>query len=103
MKSSLRCQRGPGALIRQKIGRTLQLICSLLLMFATAACHRKEGGAAQSRRATGPIPVTVGKVAQQDVPSQVRAIGNVMPYSMVAVRSRVSGELTKVHFAEGHE
>jgi multidrug efflux system membrane fusion protein len=33
----------------------------------------------------------------------VRAIGNVAAYSTVAIRSRVGGELMKVHFNEGQE
>lgn len=80
---------------------------SCSLVFATAAlltaCHRKEAAAGKGKRQSGPVPVLVGKVMQQDVPSQVRAIGNVTAYSTVAVRSRAGGELMKVHFNEGQE
>jgi len=79
---------------------------SALILLAVAflvGCGGKEAGASKGRRQQGPVPVTVGKVVQQDVPSQVRAIGNVTAYSTVSVRSRVAGELMKVHFNEGQE
>jgi len=47
------------------------------------------------------VPVTVAPVVQRDVPVEVRVIGSVQPYSTVAVRSQVAGELTKVWFKEG--
>ena len=34
---------------------------------------------------------------------QVRAIGNVQPYSKVTIRSQITGQLLKVHFQEGQE
>jgi len=80
-----------------------------LLAFLFAAsmlltgCHRNDAAAGKGRRQQGPVPVLVGTVVQQDVPSRVRAIGNVTAYSSVAVRSRVGGELLKVHFNEGQE
>jgi membrane fusion protein, multidrug efflux system len=77
--------------------------CVLAAAVFFTACQRKEAAAGKGKRQSGPVPVLVGKVVQQDVPSQVRAIGNVTAYSTVAVRSRVSGELMKVHFNEGQE
>jgi multidrug efflux system membrane fusion protein len=84
-----------------------RVVCVLPLLFAAAAlltgCHRKDAAAGKGKRQPGAVPVLVGKVVLQDVPSQVRAIGNVTAYSTVAVRSRVGGELIKVHFDEGQE
>ncbi|MSR53431.1 MAG: efflux RND transporter periplasmic adaptor subunit [Gemmataceae bacterium] len=48
-----------------------------------------------------PPPVTVASASVKSVPVQLRAIGNVRVYATVAVRPRVSGELTAVHFKEG--
>ncbi len=49
------------------------------------------------------VPVTVGTAARQDVPVEVRAIGHVEPYSTVAVKARVGGEVTKVGFKDGQD
>jgi membrane fusion protein, multidrug efflux system len=49
------------------------------------------------------VPVTVAKVEQKNVPMQIRAIGNVLPVSTVAVRALVGGELTRVWFKEGDD
>jgi membrane fusion protein, multidrug efflux system len=45
--------------------------------------------------------VTVGTVARQPVPLEVSAIGNVQPYTTVAVTARVGGQLIRVDFQEG--
>jgi membrane fusion protein, multidrug efflux system len=47
------------------------------------------------------VPVVTGVVTQKDVPVQLRVIGAVEAYSVVAVKPQVSGELTKAHFTEG--
>jgi multidrug efflux system membrane fusion protein len=49
------------------------------------------------------VPVKVGKVEQRPEPVQVTAIGNILPYTTVSVKSEVSGQLTGVHFREGQE
>jgi membrane fusion protein, multidrug efflux system len=68
-----------------------------------SGCHRKEAAGGKGKKQQASVPVLVGKVVQQDVPSQVRAIGNVTAYSTVSIRSRVGGELMKVHFDDGQE
>jgi multidrug efflux system membrane fusion protein len=40
-------------------------------------------------------------VSQQDLPVEIRAIGNVEAYSSVAVKSRVAGQLIRVHVRDG--
>jgi len=50
-----------------------------------------------------PAPVTVAAVTTRDVPVRVSAIGRVEPYSTVAVKSQVTGQLMRVHFREGQE
>lgn len=49
------------------------------------------------------VPVIVGVASKKTVPIQIRTIGNVEPYSTVSIKSRVSGELTGVHFNEGKD
>jgi membrane fusion protein, multidrug efflux system len=49
------------------------------------------------------VPVVVAKAVEKTMPVQLEAIGNVLPYATVLVRSRVGGELVGVHFQEGEE
>jgi membrane fusion protein, multidrug efflux system len=49
------------------------------------------------------IPVTAGTVAAQDVPVFLQGIGTVQAYNMVAIKSRVDGQIVKVNFKEGDE
>ena len=48
-----------------------------------------------------PAPVLVAAATTRTVPVQARAIGSVKTVATVAVRSRVGGTLTEVHFKEG--
>ena len=52
---------------------------------------------------SAPIPVTVSMATQKTVPVQLRAIGNVQAYSTVTIKSKVGGELVRVHFTEGQD
>jgi multidrug efflux system membrane fusion protein len=74
-------------------------LLALLGAAASAApgCAKKDARAAVKET----IPVTVGTAARQDVPLEVRAIGHVEPYSMVALKARVGGEVTSVGFKDG--
>lgn len=49
------------------------------------------------------VPVEVATVTQQDVPIQIKAIGNVEALSTIAVRSQVEGTLLRVGFVPGQE
>lgn len=49
------------------------------------------------------VPVEVAAVTQQDVPIQIKAIGNVEALSTIAVRSQVEGTLMRVGFVPGQE
>ena len=49
------------------------------------------------------IPVTAGTVAAQDVPVFLNGIGTVQAYNMVAIKSRVDGQIVKVDFKEGQD
>ena len=45
--------------------------------------------------------MVVATVTQRTIPIEVRAIGNVEPYSTIGVKSLVAGQLTHVYFTEG--
>src|SRR3989442_2640047 len=69
-----------------------------------AALLGPERGAGEGRKgARGPtgVPVTVALVAQETVPIELRAIGNVEAYSTVALKARVDGQIVEVNFREG--
>jgi membrane fusion protein, multidrug efflux system len=67
---------------------------------ATACSSGKSSTGSSAQRPEG-IPVVTAMVSQKTVPHQIRAIGTVEPYSSVAVKALVGGELTEVSFAEG--
>ena len=74
------------------------LLSFLLLSALVAACSGK-----QQPPQKPPVPVTVATATQKTVPVQIKAVGNIEPYSTVAVKSQIGGILTGVHFREGQD
>jgi len=70
----------------------------ILLAFFSSACSKDK-----SKKPAPPVPVTVETAVQKTVPVQLRAIGNVEAHSTVTVKSKVGGELVRVHFTEGQD
>jgi multidrug efflux system membrane fusion protein len=68
------------------------------LSFWTQDVGRPQNPAKQEK-----VPVVIGTATQKTVPVQLHAIGNVEGYASVAIKARVDGELTGVHFQEGQE
>lgn len=95
--------------------RTLALavIAGALLVAGAAAVYSFRsghppagagGGEGQGARYGGQDraqPVSVAAVGRRDVPLWLTAIGSAVPRNLVTVRTRVDGELFKVHFTEG--
>src|SRR5262245_18941154 len=48
-----------------------------------------------------PVPVSVVKVEQRNLPVRLRSIGNVEAFATVAVKARVDGQIIAVNFREG--
>src|SRR5437762_14373562 len=71
-----------------------------LLVVMLAGCGSGPQ-ARQGRMALPPVPVSIGSAVRQAVPIQVRAVGNVEPYSSVQIKAQVSGALLSVKFTEG--
>ena len=57
----------------------------------------------RSRSGSTATPVRVEPVQRRDLAVHLRAIGTVTPRNTVTVRSRVEGQLLKVHFQEGQQ
>src|SRR5687767_15919743 len=49
------------------------------------------------------VAVRTASVSRQDMPVEIRAIGNVEAYASVAVKSRVAGQLMRVHVQDGQD
>jgi len=78
------------------------IVCSGL---ALSSCSRpaEAGKGAPDQRKHPAVPVRIASVTRQDVPLELRAIGNVEALSSVAVKSRVAGHILKVHIVDGAE
>lgn len=76
----------------------LALVAALGLALFASSCAEKKEKPKDER-----IPVTVASAVEQDVPVEIRVIGNVQPYTTVAIRAQVGGQLTRVWFREGQD
>ena len=82
------------------------ILAALLLIVVIAVLfHRGQSNepSARGKTAGGPPPVVIGtaNARQGDIGVYVSALGVVTPVNTVAVRSRVDGQLVKVHYVEG--
>ena len=89
-------------MVRRAIGAVV-----VLSLAAVVAIWRLSPGTevpvAAAHTTTPGIPVTAGTVAAQDVPVFLNGIGTVQAYNMVAIKSRVDGQIVKVDFKEGQD
>src|SRR6185295_19108848 len=75
-----------------------------LHVFQLAACSEKQATAEKKKGGEGAaVPVVTAAVVAKTVPVRIQAIGNVEPYSTVAIKSRVDGQIVKVPFADGQD
>ena len=95
---------------RKTRARIVQLVSLVVLVVLLVVLWRFLGdkgatpGAGRGGRGGGEVvPVEVAAVTQQDVPIQIKGIGNVEAATTVAVRSQVEGALLTVGFAPGQE
>ena len=77
--------------------------CSVMSGLLLAGCSKKQPAGKAPAGARPPVPVLVAQAVARDVPIEVRAVGNVQAFSTVAVRSRITGQLFKMHFKEGDD
>lgn len=87
--------------------RIVQIVSVLVLVLLLILLWRFLGDRSAPKAAgTGRgevVPVETAQVTQQDVPLQIKAIGNVEALSTVAINSQVEGTLLRVGFAPGQE
>ena len=97
---------------RKTRARIIQIVSILLLVVLLVVLWRFLGDRAAAPGAGGrggrggsgeAVPVEVASVTQQDVPIQIKSIGNVEAQSTIAIRSQVEGTLMTVGFVPGAE
>src|SRR2546423_5240717 len=101
----------PASRPRKTRARIIQIVSIVVLVILLIVLWRflgdraaTSGGAGRGGRGGGDVvPVEVAAVTQQDVPIQIKSIGNVEAQSTIAVRSQVEGTLMSVAFVPGQE
>jgi membrane fusion protein, multidrug efflux system len=63
--------------------------------------RRGFGGGPGRGAPAGPVPVVVTKVGRSSIPVYLNGLGNVTAFYTVTVKSRVDGQIMKIHFNEG--
>jgi membrane fusion protein, multidrug efflux system len=92
---------------RRTRARIVQIVSVLVLILLLVLLWRFLASQSATK-APGPgrgevVPVEMANVTQQDVPIQIKAIGNVEALTTIAVRSQVEGTLLRVGFVPGQE
>lgn len=92
---------------QNKSGLVRPILLTVLILILAGAAYFFWGGHRTSNDKKGEVkkqrsaPVNVATARIQDVPIEVRTIGNVLPYSVVNIVPQVSGQLQKVFFTQG--
>ena len=74
------------------------------LALLLTSCSHSSPTAGGGRPGAGvPVPVLTAQAEARDVPVAIHTIGNVQAYSMVAIRSQITGAMIAVPFQEGQE
>src|SRR5271169_3497475 len=93
-----------GRFLSRRIGSLAVLAGLVAIAVLLDSCSRKSSNTAEGLSGGGAlVPVLVARAEARDVPMEIKTIGNVQAYSMVSVRSQITGPITKVHFQEGQE
>lgn len=82
-------------------GRATFLLLAGMALILLAGCGQKQVEANAPRQSA--VPVVVAKVSQRNIPVDLRAIGNVQPYSTVQIKSQINAQVNDVHFKEGQD
>jgi membrane fusion protein, multidrug efflux system len=89
-------------MLRRAIGAVVIVVVALLVVIWRLGSGAEAPTAAAQAPAPG-VPVTAGTVLAQDVPVFLHGIGTVQAYNMVAIKSRVDGQIVKLDFKEGQD
>lgn len=92
-------------IISRRAGGRRALFAAILLTLSTLAptgCSSGAGDKGGSRPAPA-VSVSAAPAVEKDMPLQIRAIGNVQPYSTVQIKAQVNGPIVGVYFKEGRD
>ena len=78
-------------------------VLTVLAVGAFFIFQANRGSRAEVQKSAPVVPVTVVPVVAKTVPVRLYAIGNVEPFTSVAIKARVDGQINSVHFREGDE
>jgi multidrug efflux system membrane fusion protein len=85
--------------------RRMLLVGLLVVAVLVTAAMLWPHWAGQSRgamsKAPPPVPITTGQVVVKSMPVRLAAVGNVEPYTSVALKARVDGQIMAVRFKDG--
>jgi multidrug efflux system membrane fusion protein len=87
---------------RKKLFTILAGLAGLAVVVGLVAQYNKESGAAV-QKAPAAVPVSAAQIVFKTMPVRLMAIGNVEPFTTVAIKVRVDGQLISVKFKEGDE
>ena len=73
------------------------------LTLALGACSKTDPAKIAEQKSQPPTQVVVAKAEKQQVPIEIRAIGNIEAFSAVDVKSQVAGPIARVAFEEGED
>jgi multidrug efflux system membrane fusion protein len=80
------------------VGLLVLIAAALALLVVTRLAQPSRGAVTKVAPA---VPVTVARVVQKSEPVRVAAVGNIEPYTSVAIKARVDGQIVAVRFKEG--
>lgn len=83
-----------------KIGLAIAVLAVAAYFLFRPDVSPKSNAKAFSRR-SGPVPVVIATAQKETVPVTIRAVGNAQALATVAIKSRVDGQIMKVHFKDG--
>jgi multidrug efflux system membrane fusion protein len=87
-------------MVSRLVGAAIMALAALLMTGWSPGTWVSQAAA----QTAGPvIPVTAGTVVVEDVPMFLHGIGTVQAYNMVAIKSRVDGQIVKIDFKEGQD
>jgi multidrug efflux system membrane fusion protein len=87
---------------RRKLLAIVAALAALAVAIGLVAQYNKESRAAV-RKPPPAVPVTIASVISRTIPVRLYAIGNVEPFTTVAIKARVDGQIDSVHFNDGDE
>jgi len=89
---------------RTAIDSICNTIAVAAVALSAAGCSPNDAAqdGAKSKAPPG-VPVVTAQVVRKPMPVKLQAIGNVEPYTSVAIKSRIDGQIVAVRFRDGQD